>query len=260
MIDNYKKLCTIFYDTDKPFPPHDEFLFYLSLCEEYQTDILEPMCGSGRFLIPLLEKGFIIDAFDASDSMIFSLKKKLAKKKLHLYNLAHCLFDEYVFRKKYNLIFIPSASFGLFTLKHDSLSVLKKIFNNLHAGGCFAFEVETPAIFRKGGSEFDIISNKILPVAGTDDLILGSFFNRSYKENILEIICRYDFISKNQFLFSEQETIFVKLFSYHDILGMLSLVGFSDVAVYKNFERELFSFTDPLPDVLIVECRKHKNK
>ena len=61
--------------------------------------------------------------------MIFSLKKKLAKKKLHLYNLAHCLFDEYAFRKKYNLIFIPSASFGLFTLKHDSLSVLKKIRN-----------------------------------------------------------------------------------------------------------------------------------
>lgn len=115
MLENYKKLCTLFYDTDKPYPPHEEFLFYISLCDQYKTDILEPMCGSGRFLIPLLEKGFVIDAFDASESMVFSLRRKISKKNLVLSSFVHCLFEDYIFKKKYNLIFIPSASFGLFT-------------------------------------------------------------------------------------------------------------------------------------------------
>jgi SAM-dependent methyltransferase len=258
MLKNYKKLCTLFYDTDKPYPPSEELLFYIALCEQYKTDILEPMCGSGRFLIPLLQKGFIIDAFDASDSMVFSLKKKISKKNLTLSSFCHCLFEDYIFNKKYNLIFIPSASFGLFTCREKAFSVLRKIFDNLLPGGCFAFEVETPAIFRTGGSEFDIISNKILPVSGTGDLILGSFFNSSYKDNILEIICRYDFISNNQFLFSEQEKISVRLYYYDDILTLLSSVGFSEVKIYKNFTRELLSPFDALPEILVVECKKIK--
>lgn len=256
MLESYKKLCTLFYDTDKPYPPSEEFLFYISLCEEYKTDILEPMCGSGRFLIPLLEKGFAIDAFDASDSMIFSLRRKISKKNLVLSSFCHCLFEDYIFKKKYNLIFIPSASFGLFTSLEKAFFVLNKIFDNLLPGGCFAFEIETPAIFRTGGSEFDIISNKILPIPETEDLILGSFFNSSYKENILEIICRYDLIRKNQFLFSEQEKISVRLYSYDDILTSLLSIGFSEVKIYKNFTREIFLPTNILPEIFVIECKK----
>lgn len=98
MLDCYKKLCTLFYDTDKPVPPPEEFLFYSSLCEEYKTDILEPMCGSGRFLIPLLERGYLIDAFDASESIAFSLQKKLFKKKLEPASFSCCLFKKYIFK------------------------------------------------------------------------------------------------------------------------------------------------------------------
>jgi hypothetical protein len=61
MIDNYKKLCTRFYDIDHPSPPPEEFAVYYDALSEVHGPILEPMCGSGRFLVPLLKHGCDLD-------------------------------------------------------------------------------------------------------------------------------------------------------------------------------------------------------
>lgn len=53
----YRGLCTEFYELDKPNAPEDALQCYLYYAEEAQGKILEPMCGTGRFLIPLLERG-----------------------------------------------------------------------------------------------------------------------------------------------------------------------------------------------------------
>ena len=260
MLENYKKLCVLFYDTDKPFPPPEEYLFYLSYCEYVKNDILEPMCGSGRYLIPLTRAGFKIDAFDASQFMLSSLHSRIISEDLcqgdFFYTFSY--FKDYIFEKKYNLIFIPSASFGLLTSRDEAVFALQKIYDSLHENGFFVFEVETSSIFRIGGSEFEIISNKILSIPNTDSAILGSFVNNSFKNGVLEILCRYDFIQNNRFSFSEQEKIFVRLYSLEEISQLLFSVGFLKFKIYKNFQKELLLDGDPLPEVLIIECKKYK--
>ena len=49
--------------------------FYLSYAEK-EMSILEPLCGSGRFLIPFLEKGYQIKGVDNSREMLEKLKQK----------------------------------------------------------------------------------------------------------------------------------------------------------------------------------------
>ena len=49
-------------------PPKDAYDFYLSYAKEANGPILEPMCGTGRFLLPLLAAGFKIEGFDASEA------------------------------------------------------------------------------------------------------------------------------------------------------------------------------------------------
>ncbi len=44
--------------------------------------ILEPMCGTGRFLLPLIEDGFDVHGFDASDHMLGVLHAKAKPKNL----------------------------------------------------------------------------------------------------------------------------------------------------------------------------------
>ena len=67
---SHLKLCNEAYNIDKPNAPEDALSFYLQYAEQAHGPILEPMCGSGRFPIPLLQRGFIIDGADASPDML----------------------------------------------------------------------------------------------------------------------------------------------------------------------------------------------
>ncbi len=49
----YGSLCTEYYELERPNAPEDALRCYLQFAQEAHGPILEPMCGSGRFLIPL---------------------------------------------------------------------------------------------------------------------------------------------------------------------------------------------------------------
>ena len=68
-MEAYGSLCTEFYDLDKPAAPAAALAYYLDRARDAQGRILEPMCGSGRFLIPMLRAGLPIDGVDASRAM-----------------------------------------------------------------------------------------------------------------------------------------------------------------------------------------------
>ena len=65
-LDTYLSLCTQYYDFDKPDAPDDACAFYLQYANRIGGKVLESMCGSGRFLIPIMELGYDIEGFDAS--------------------------------------------------------------------------------------------------------------------------------------------------------------------------------------------------
>ncbi|CZL29099.1 putative acetyltransferase YhhY [Legionella pneumophila] len=75
-LDTYQSLCTEVYDLSKPNAPHDAYPFYRSYAVEAKGPILEPMCGTGRFLLPLAEEGFDVHGFDASQPMLERLHAK----------------------------------------------------------------------------------------------------------------------------------------------------------------------------------------
>ena len=54
----YQNLCTEYYGLDKPSAPEDALAYYLEHAKEAKGPILEPMCGTGSFLIPLFGAGF----------------------------------------------------------------------------------------------------------------------------------------------------------------------------------------------------------
>ena len=65
MVENtYSMLCTQVYELSKPIPPKDAYAFYRNYAQVANGLILEPMCGTGRFLLPLLEDGFDVHGAD----------------------------------------------------------------------------------------------------------------------------------------------------------------------------------------------------
>ena len=71
----YGRLCTEMYEILHREAPQDELKFYLSYAEK-EMSILEPLCGSGRFLVPFLESGYNISGIDLSTEMLSKLKEK----------------------------------------------------------------------------------------------------------------------------------------------------------------------------------------
>src|SRR3990167_10571677 len=78
----YKDLCTQFYDLDKPSASTDALDFYIGYAKRANGPIFEPMCGTGLFLIPMLEKGFDVEGSDASKYMLSICKEKCDSKKI----------------------------------------------------------------------------------------------------------------------------------------------------------------------------------
>ena len=57
--NDYGSLCTEMYELLHKEAPEDELAFYLSYARPGMS-ILEPLCGSGRFLVPFLRRGLSI--------------------------------------------------------------------------------------------------------------------------------------------------------------------------------------------------------
>src|SRR5882762_1952075 len=108
------KLCTEFYDIDKPAAPAGALGLYLRYAEQAKGPILEPMCGSGRFLIPLLEHGFAVDGVDASRDMLQACRENAQRR-----GLVPVLYEQFLDRlelpQRYHMVMIPAGSFCLIT-------------------------------------------------------------------------------------------------------------------------------------------------
>ncbi len=130
-----------------------------------------------RFLIPFLKDGFNIEPFDASYAMLESLHNRLSDFQIKK-NIPFCLLQNYIFTKKYNLIYIPSASLSLVHNKIDFENAIKKIYDNLVLGGSFLFEVETSEILEKDSLDFKLIASHFISIDKSNK-ILGSFIHYS---------------------------------------------------------------------------------
>ena len=141
----YGPLCTEFYDCDKPFAPSDAVEYYLQRAVAAGGPVLEPMCGSGRFLLPLLNSGIEIEGVDESSAMLEACRHHAARQRLTpvLYEQS---VEALVLPRRYRMAFVPSGSIGL--LECDGLkNALSSVRQYLEPGAPLLLEL---AIFGDG--------------------------------------------------------------------------------------------------------------
>lgn len=139
-MDSYGPLCALFYDLDKPQAPRDALAYYLSRAKEAGGPVLEPMCGSGRFLLPLLRAGVQIEGFDASPAMLAACHLHAAKQNLK--PVLYCQFIEQVdLPRRYRMAFIPSGSIGLLASDHALHLALVQLRRHLEPGAVLLLEI-----------------------------------------------------------------------------------------------------------------------
>jgi len=237
-LDSYLGLCTEVYDLSKPNPPEDDYAFYRDYVMRANGPILEPMCGTGRFLLPLLEEGFNVHGFDASDHMLEALHAKAKAKNLEL--MVWKSFVEHLkMTVKYNLIFIPSGSFCLIIDTDVARAALKTLYNHLNDDGVFLFEVETlqnvPPLDVWRGSVWHKSNGQIIMLTQLDTM----------KDNVCYSIGKYELIDNNSIIHTEIEELKVRIYDQDGLEELLKSSGFKDIRVIEAFEQSI-----------VYECRK----
>jgi len=117
-------------------------LFIKKYLASIDGPVLEPMSGSGRFLIPLFQMGVKIEGLDPSQEMLKACRNHCQRE-----NINPVLYDGYLesmhLSKSYELIFILAGSFGLITDQHQVTQSLERLFEHLTAQGTLIIDIET---------------------------------------------------------------------------------------------------------------------
>jgi hypothetical protein len=245
--DTYLSLCSEVYELSKPTAPKDAYRFYRDHMKAVAGITLEPMCGTGRFLLPLLEEGFAIHGFDASVHMLSKLYEKAATKHLtpHVW---HGFAQNFNRKETYDLIIIPSGSFCLITNEDEVRSMLRSFYHHLTESGMLLFEVE----IIHAVSDIGQWKGSIWPKPDDTTIILSQL--TTFDSGICKSFVKYEQIVKGTVTHTEIEEYNLIIYEQTHLLSLLKAVGFEGVRIHKAFD----SRKKPnQKDVSVVyECRK----
>ncbi len=245
----YLDLHTQVYDLIQPTPNKDPYALFRSYAKEADGPILEPMCGSGCYLLSLLEEGFDVHGFDASDYMLQSLEEKAKTKKLKP-KVWKGFVEDLKKPEQYKLIFIANISFCLIVEMEKAKASLKNIYEHLDENGVFVFDTATPkwklpqprvwtgSLFHREDGKLIILNTLTLPD----------------RENIRHSIMKYELIDQNQIIKTEIEDYKVRMYDPETLTQLLEETGFREIKIFKIFDRD--ASYDEKDEMLVYECRK----
>lgn len=247
--DSYLSLCTQFYDVIRPNPPQDAYNFYRTYVINANGLVLEPMCGTGRFLLPLLEEGFNIQGFDASAYMLEALKAKGTLQHLNP-KVWQGFVEDLKREERYNLIFIPSGSFGHIIDLEEVKKSFKTFYDHLNNDGILLFEAESSQTVP---SQLGVWRGVVCERQDGKMIIVNRL--TTLEDSVCYSIDRYELVESNQIIQTEIEVFNVRLYDESRVLiDMLEEIGFRVIRTIKAFDM------NTSPDVndksIVYECRK----
>lgn len=242
-------MCTQVYDLSKPTPSAKVFAFYRDYIKKAKGPILEPMCGSGRFLIPFMEEGFEVHGFDTSQYMLDALQHKARDKGLSpiMWNGS---IQDLMRSELYGLMFIPAGSFGLIVEPEEIQRSLQKMYDHLQSGGTLLFEVETS---RAVPDPQGVWRGSICELQNHQKIIAN--YCSTITNQVCTAIARYELIESGQIVQTEIEEYKVKLYDdTTELLDLLHKSGFEQINIFKVFDRAQKPGIDDA--VIMLECVK----
>jgi SAM-dependent methyltransferase len=245
-MNSYRKLCTEFYDLDKPEPPSEALDFYRNYVRQASGRVLEPMCGSGRFLLPLLAEGYLVDGVDASPHMARACRQRGAAQ-----GLSPIVYEQFLeeldLPNRYRLVFIPAGSFCLLTEMPRARAVLGLLGTHMEPGARLVLEIErlVPLVAEPWGGRWVDRPN--------DGARIVISWLRRYDatRRTIESVHRYELIRDGQLLETEWEELNVRLYEPVEFHTLLADSGFTNIRLLDEAGRSA-----PGDHSMVFDCRR----
>jgi len=239
----YGNLCTEMYEILHEKAPKEELAFYLSYAKTGDK-ILEPLCGSGRFLVPFLERGYDIQGMDLSQEMIQKARQKNPEVKITQADLIG-----FVSKERFDYIFIPSGSISLFTQTDRCKAALRKLKELLAPQGKLVFSAETMADRCADDMDYQVLA-RVKTKEGFD-MILKSKNTYDAKTQTQFSPGIYELYDHGHLLQSEIMDFQIHLYQYGEMEQRLREAGFTSIITYASYQKEI---ADSQSRMFLFEC------
>lgn len=231
MLGYYSKLSSEVYDLDKYIGrSFGDVEFYTDRLASCEGNILEPGVGTGRMLIPLLEKGLKVEGFDASAEMLEicrnhcerrGVNPKLFKEKLESFSLG----------KKYEAIIVPTGTFLLLHKREDSIRALKNFYEHLSNGGKLLIDtfLQPDLTIGEGSTRTWETKNGDTITLETKIVEVDHINQYTLSHN------RYEKWRNGELIQSELERFPLRWYGVDEFKMLLEQVGFEDIVISADY-------------------------
>ena len=249
-MSDYGMLESEFYELDKPEAPPDAFDFYEAFAREARGPIHEPMCGTGRFLLPLLAQGLEISGSDTSSHMLAACARRGWAQGLEP-QLAQQALEKLDCAPAPSLIFIPSGSFGLLIEDAVVRDALRRVREVLAPGGVFLVEAER--LLPRAVETSGVWGGRWVERADGAKLLFSWLVQYSGDANVTTSLHRYELIEQGRLVATELRDFRVRSYSESEFRGLLEGAGFARIEALKPYERRA---ADAADDAIVFLARK----
>ncbi len=226
-LPSYGNLCSIFYDATKGLAPQREVDFYAAFIKDPQARILEAMCGSGRLMIPFMQRGYQVDGIDNAKSMLANCRQRCAQLGLSpvLYEQS---LEQMAIPLRYDLVTIAVASFQLITDKSVALHCLKNIRAHMNEGASILIDTYIPDVTNDPW----IVRTARLDEHRVIRLTMRHIYDVAKK--LADAYCLYELLVDGTVQSSEKELIRITWYNDKEIELMLRRAGFKFEKIYEE--------------------------
>jgi SAM-dependent methyltransferase len=228
--NRYGSIAAEIYDLDKPFGALPDTRFYLDRFADLKGPILEPACGSGRAMIPLLEAGHDVTGFDPSAEMLARCRARCAGAGFTP-DLSRQRFEDFSYDRAFAAIFVPVGSFTLIDDFDTAMAVLARFHAHLAPGGRLLIDIQ-PLTFLARGSE-----DRRRWTAPNGDLLTleAPRIQADWIRQRADYTIRYERWRDNALIESQLEPMAQRYWGMEEFKLALRASGFSAIAMTANY-------------------------
>lgn len=228
MMENYLNLSALYYDVTKPIGKSldGDLEFYYEHIKN-EKKILEAGVGTGRLLIPYLQKGLDVEGIDLSSEMLNICKEKCEEFGVKTALMQGSVID-YKF-DKYDAIIIPTGTFCLFPQEDQ---VLQNFYDSLNDGGFILFDTIFP-------NEFKVNETFTYPLELDDetDLILKDHHHSiDWIKQMTTELLTYELWKEGKLVESELQKFVIHWYGVNEMYLLLKSIGFKNIEIYGDYK------------------------
>jgi SAM-dependent methyltransferase len=228
--NRYGSIAAEIYDIDKPVGAMPDTAYFSARLAGVSGAILEPGCGSGRALVPLLAHGFDITGFDASPEMLSQCRARCAA---HGFSpdLSLQRFEDFTYDRRFAAIFMPVGSFTLIDDFAVAMDVLARFRTHLEPGGRLLLDIQPLSYL----AHLEPDRRRWTSPAGDLLTLEGVRLNTDWPRQRAEYVIRYERWRDNRLVESQIEPMSQRYWGVEEFRLALAAAGFGSISITANY-------------------------